>query len=113
MDSFKSSIKMISNSYDIFFHNLNIFKFSDDETKLNDIKEELIFQPVIPGVTFPMSEFGVYGFSLFLSTVFHELGHALAADCQDVKILGYGILLFFIIPAAYVGKYKNAVFYLC
>jgi len=67
-----------------------------------NIRDELIFQPVIPGVTFPMSEIGVYGFSLFLSTVFHELGHALAADCQDVKILGYGLLIIFIVPAAYV-----------
>ena len=58
------------------------------EMKL-DIRDELIFQPVIPGVTFPISDVGVYGLSLFLSTVFHELGHALAADCQDVKILGY------------------------
>ena len=72
-----------------------------------NIRDELIFQPVIPGVTFPMSEIGVYGFSLFLSTVFHELGHALAADCQDVKILGYGLLIIFIVPAAYVGKIQN------
>jgi len=71
------------------------------ETKL-DIRDELIFQPVIPGVTFPISDVGVYGLSLFLSTVFHELGHALAADCQDVKILGYGLLIIFIVPAAYV-----------
>jgi len=77
-------------------------KDENSDSKLNNIKEELIFQPVLPGVTFPMSEFGVYGFSLLLSTVFHELGHAIAADCQDVKILGYGILIFFIIPAAYV-----------
>ena len=75
------------------------------ETKL-DIRDELIFQPVIPGVTFPISDVGVYGLSLFLSTVFHELGHALAADCQDVKILGYGLLIIFIVPAAYVGKYS-------
>jgi len=73
----------------------------DSDTKL-DVSEELIFQPVIPGVTFPLSDIGVYGFSLFLSTVFHELGHALAADCQDVKLLGYGLLIIFIIPAAYV-----------
>ena len=76
------------------------------EKKL-DIRDELIFQPVIPGVTFPISDVGVYGLSLFLSTVFHELGHALAADCQDVKILGYGLLIIFIVPAAYVGKWTS------
>ena len=64
--------------------------------------EELIFQPVIPGITFPLSDASIYGISLFVSTVFHELGHALAADSQDVKLLGYGILIIFIIPAAFV-----------
>lgn len=65
-------------------------------------EQDLIFQPVIPGVTFPLSEVGVYGFSLFVCTVFHELGHALAADCHDVKLLGYGVMIFFLIPAAFV-----------
>ena len=64
--------------------------------------EELVFQPVIPGVTFPMSEVGFYAISLLLSTIYHEFGHALAADCLDVKLLGYGVLVIFLIPAAYV-----------
>jgi S2P endopeptidase len=64
--------------------------------------EDLIFQPVIPGVNFPLDEVGLYGLSLLISTVFHELGHALAADCHDVKLLGYGLMVFFIIPAAFV-----------
>lgn len=64
--------------------------------------QELIFQPVIPGVTFPLSDLRIYGFSLFLSTVFHELGHALAADCHDIKIFGYGLFIFILIPAAFV-----------
>merc|ERR1739844_362147 len=64
--------------------------------------QELIFQPVIPGVTFPLSDLRIYGFSLFLSTVFHELGHALAADCHDIKVFGYGLFIFILIPAAFV-----------
>ena len=66
-------------------------------------KEDLIFQPVIPGVNFPWSDVTMYGFSLLTCTVFHEFGHALAADCQDIKILGYGLLIILIIPAAFVN----------
>ena len=65
-------------------------------------KQDLIFQPVVPGITFPWSEASFYGFSLFVSTVFHELGHALAADCHDIKVLGYGLVIFLVIPAAFV-----------
>ena len=56
--------------------------------KAKQIENELVFQPVIPGVTFPLTDFGAYAISLIITTAFHELGHALAADCQDVKILG-------------------------
>ena len=66
-------------------------------------KEDLIFQPIIPGVNFPWSDVTMYGFSLLTCTVFHEFGHALAADCQDIKILGYGLLIILIIPAAFVN----------
>ena len=40
--------------------------------------------------------------SLFMSTVFHEMGHAIAADSLDVKLLGYGLLIMVVLPAAYV-----------
>lgn len=63
---------------------------------------ELIFQPVLPGITFPWSEASFYGISLFICTTFHEFGHALAAECQDIKILGYGLFIFIIVPAAFV-----------
>ena len=64
--------------------------------------DELVFQPVIPGVTFPLADVGIYATSLLVCTIFHEFGHALAADCQDVKLLGYGLYVIFIIPAAFV-----------
>ena len=64
--------------------------------------DELVFQPVIPGVTLPLADVGIYATSLLVCTIFHEFGHALAADCQDVKLLGYGLFVIFVIPAAFV-----------
>ncbi len=73
------------------------------QSNLEVNSDSLIFQPVIPGYNFPLKAVGYYGFSLFASTLFHEFGHALAADCHDVKILGYGVMVIFIIPAAFVS----------
>lgn len=76
---------------------------SDEGYKLQTVdRSELIFQPVVPGITFPIADAGVYALGLLLSSAFHELGHAVAADCQDVKLLGYGLLIIFVIPAAFV-----------
>lgn len=33
----------------------------------------------VPGINLPMADLGYYVFALMFSTVFHELGHALAA----------------------------------
>ena len=78
-------------------------KSESGASTINIQKEDLIFQPIIPGVNFPWSDVTMYGFSLLTCTVFHEFGHALAADCQDIKILGYGLLIILIIPAAFVN----------
>ncbi len=59
----------------------------NDSTGDKKVTDDLVFQPVIPGVTFPLTDVGIYGFSLLVTTVFHELGHAVAADCLDVKIM--------------------------
>lgn len=76
---------------------------STEAYKLHTVeRSDLIFQPVVPGITFPIADAGVYALGLLLSSAFHELGHAVAADCQDVKLLGYGLLIIFVIPAAFV-----------
>ena len=43
-----------------------------------------------------------YPFSLLLCSVYHELGHAVCAVNENVRVLGVGIFVVFLIPAAYV-----------
>jgi len=63
---------------------------------------ELVIQAVIPGLNLPNSEIGYYFLSLLLCSVYHELGHALCAVNENVRVLGVGVFVLFLIPAAYV-----------
>eukprot|EP00088_Acartia_fossae_P035686 TRINITY_DN3679_c0_g1_i9.p1 TRINITY_DN3679_c0_g1~~TRINITY_DN3679_c0_g1_i9.p1 ORF type:complete len:501 (+),score=52.36 TRINITY_DN3679_c0_g1_i9:523-2025(+) len=64
--------------------------------------DELVIQPVLPGVNIPNSELGYYFVSLLLCSVYHELGHAVSAISENVRVLGFGVFVLFLIPAAYV-----------
>lgn len=65
-------------------------------------KETVVIQPVLPGVNVPNSELGYYFVSLLLCSIYHELGHAVCAASQHIRILGFGVFVLFVIPAAYV-----------
>lgn len=65
-------------------------------------EDRLVIQPVLPGVNIPSSELGYYFLSLLICSVYHELGHAVAAVTENVRVLGFGVFLLFIIPAAHV-----------
>ncbi|XP_033219290.1 membrane-bound transcription factor site-2 protease [Belonocnema kinseyi] len=67
-----------------------------------DDNSSQVLQLVIPGVDIPMNEVGFYITALLLSTTFHEMGHALAAVSEDVRLYETGFILFFIISVAYV-----------
>lgn len=41
--------------------------------------EEMLLQPVLPGVNIPKNELLLYLVSIFISTLVHEFGHATAA----------------------------------
>lgn len=62
-----------------------------------------IMEPVIPGVNLPASELGYYSLTLIISSIIHEIGHAIAAVKEDVHLSNVGINLFFILPVAYVS----------
>lgn len=45
---------------------------------------------------------GYYILSLISCSVFHELGHAMAAVREDVRFFGIGVIIFIVIPVAFV-----------
>lgn len=63
----------------------------------------VIVEPVVPGLNLPTSELGYYGFALIVCSVFHELGHAIAAVREDVHLINVGVNVLFILPVAYVN----------
>lgn len=56
---------------------------------------------LLPGFNLPVNEIGFYIAALAISSILHELGHAMAAVLEDVPIMGLGFHLWFIIPIAY------------
>lgn len=63
---------------------------------------EQTLTPVFPGVNLPFSEVFYYLLTLLLCSVIHELGHAVAAIRDDVRVLGCGLFVLGVLPAAFV-----------
>ena len=64
--------------------------------------QAIVLQPVLPGVNMPLADFGYYFVTLLICSVIHEAGHAIAAVNEDVRVLGFGFLVLFLLPAAFV-----------
>ncbi|KAJ8906244.1 hypothetical protein NDN08_002738 [Rhodosorus marinus] len=58
--------------------------------------------PLLPGINLPKSQLGYILFALLVSALFHELGHALAAGTEELRLNGVGGFLALIFPGAYV-----------
>ena len=67
-----------------------------------DNNDRFVLQPVLPGVNMPLTEFGYYFLALLLCSILHEAGHAVAAVNEDIKVLGSGLFVLFVLPAAFV-----------
>ncbi|XP_055855973.1 membrane-bound transcription factor site-2 protease [Episyrphus balteatus] len=63
----------------------------------SDVKVQIL----LPGFNLPLEEIGFYVCTLAISTVVHELGHALAAVIEDVPLNGFGFQVYFCIPLAH------------
>ncbi|KAK3849413.1 hypothetical protein Pcinc_043834 [Petrolisthes cinctipes] len=59
-------------------------------------------QPMVPGINIPVKEFPYYFLTILVASIIHEIGHAIAAVKEDVHVNGFGFLLLFILPGAYV-----------
>ncbi|XP_073982362.1 membrane-bound transcription factor site-2 protease [Rhodnius prolixus] len=67
----------------------------------NSLQEErgvLLVEPLVPGWNLPASDLGYYITTLLISSVAHEIGHAMAAVREDVHLAGFSATLFFIVP---------------
>ena len=67
----------------------------------NNNKNQLM-TPILPGVNLPSNQIGYYLFTLFLCGVLHEIGHAVAANCSNIRVNGFGFFVALIYPGAYV-----------
>ncbi|UYV67333.1 MBTPS2 [Cordylochernes scorpioides] len=64
--------------------------------------QEAVLQPVLPGINLPLSHMFYYLAAIPICSIFHELGHAIAAAREHLKIQGSGILVLGIFPGAFV-----------
>jgi S2P endopeptidase len=61
----------------------------------------------MPGVNLPWNQLIHYFITLVICGVFHELGHALAAVTEQVRINGFGLFLMFLYPGAFVDLHPD------
>ncbi|XP_039646467.1 membrane-bound transcription factor site-2 protease isoform X2 [Perca fluviatilis] len=64
-------------------------------------------QVVVPGVNLPTSQLAYFFIALLLSGVIHELGHAVAALREQVRVNGFGIFVFVVYPGAFVDLFTT------
>ncbi|KAK2716851.1 hypothetical protein QYM36_007111, partial [Artemia franciscana] len=65
-------------------------------------EKPFLLQPVLPGVNIPFGDAIYCLAAIFISSLVHEFGHAVAATSEHLTIDGAGFLVFLIIPAAFV-----------
>ncbi|XP_061522954.1 membrane-bound transcription factor site-2 protease isoform X1 [Phycodurus eques] len=64
-------------------------------------------QVVVPGVNLPTSHLAYFFLALLLSGVIHELGHAVAALREQVRVNGFGMFVFVVYPGAFVDLFTT------
>ncbi|XP_056869493.1 membrane-bound transcription factor site-2 protease isoform X1 [Takifugu flavidus] len=64
-------------------------------------------QVVVPGVNIPTSQLAYFFIALLLSGVIHELGHAVAALREQVRVNGFGMFVFVVYPGAFVDLFTT------
>ncbi|KAJ1930850.1 hypothetical protein EC988_009988, partial [Linderina pennispora] len=74
---------------------------------ISDGKNRQLLQPVIPGVTLPLSHIWYYLLSLAICAIVHELGHALAAAWSYIPLRRFGVFIMGIYPGAFVDLSKD------
>uniref|UniRef100_A0A8C6SJF1 Membrane-bound transcription factor site-2 protease n=1 Tax=Neogobius melanostomus TaxID=47308 RepID=A0A8C6SJF1_9GOBI len=66
-----------------------------------------LFSVQVPGVNLPTSQLAYFFIALLLSGVIHELGHAVAALREQVRVNGFGMFIFVVYPGAFVDLFTT------
>ncbi|CAF2048445.1 unnamed protein product [Rotaria magnacalcarata] len=82
---------------------------TDKNVPIEKDRDKLWIQPIIPGVNVPLEELGHFFLALLVCTLFHELGHAIAASVEQVRVNGCGYFLFILYPGAYVDLNEEQI----
>lgn len=69
--------------------------------------EQQVLTPVMPGINLPASQVSYYLLTLLVCGILHEVGHAVAAVREQVRVNGFGLFLLIIYPGAYVDLYTD------
>ncbi|CAN9506032.1 unnamed protein product [Ophioblennius macclurei] len=64
-------------------------------------------QVVVPGFNLPTSQLAYFFIALLLSGLVHELGHAVAALREQVRVNGFGMFVFVVYPGAFVDLFTT------
>ncbi|XP_013407159.1 membrane-bound transcription factor site-2 protease isoform X2 [Lingula anatina] len=69
--------------------------------------EQQVLTPVMPGVNLPMNQIFYYLLTLLVCGILHEVGHAVAAVREQVRVNGFGIFILAVYPGAFVDLYTE------
>ncbi|GAB0090807.1 Membrane-bound transcription factor site-2 protease [Sergentomyia squamirostris] len=72
----------------------------EDEVSSSGGGVKMEVEILVPGVTLPLDEIHYFLVTLLVSSVIHELGHAVAAVLEDVPLLGFGVKVYYFLPVA-------------
>ncbi|KAF9917405.1 Membrane-bound transcription factor site-2 protease [Lobosporangium transversale] len=75
----------------------------------NSGENGMVFVPVIPGLTLPLSHLPYYLIALLVSGIVHEAGHAVAAAREKTQVSSAGIFLYILYPGAFVDISSRAL----
>ncbi|KAG7524751.1 membrane-bound transcription factor site-2 protease [Solea senegalensis] len=71
------------------------------------VASQQALQVVVPGVNLPTNQLAYFFSALLLSGVIHELGHAVAALREQVRVNGFGMFVFVVYPGAFVDLFTS------
>jgi len=74
---------------------------------VKDTKADKLLQPVMPGMNLPWNQVAYYLITLIISGTFHEVGHAIAAVRENVRVLSFGVFVLFMYPGAFVELHTD------